>query len=109
MEKMEKVVIEVCPRIGDGDYHASIKGNCTWDCGRSIEEAVAACIATYHDPLKLSTMDLDVARRLNYMQHCHANESFVLCSSRNWLRRLISLLAERGFEIEVIFLPNEIR
>jgi len=95
-------VIEVCPRSGGDAYHACIQGTAMWGCGQSIEEAVVGCISTYHTELNLTADDLMTARESGTRHNL-----FFL--PRRALINLVKRLSERGIEVDIRFLPIEIR
>jgi predicted RNase H-like HicB family nuclease len=95
------IAVEVSPRSQDGEYHACLESNTgVWGSGNSVEEAVASFIGTYHNALKLSTKDCEDAAK---------NPQGEMLSAQTNLRKLIELLADRGFELDIKFLPLKIR
>lgn len=95
-------VIEVYPRTG-GEYHACIQGTAMWGSGKSIEEAVVGCINTSHALLRLTAEELKHAKNII----CRGRTT--PRSYRASLGGLVQLLSERGFEVDIRFLPTEIR
>ncbi len=54
---MAKVEIEVCPRMKEGKFHASIKGQKgKWGTGNSHDEAIGDLVKSHPEDFNLSTV-----------------------------------------------------
>lgn len=102
----KNVIVEVAPRMAQGEYHACLQGDQgIWGQGKSIEAAVLSFIGTHHNELGISTEEL------NSIHKCPScrKEGFCPINYRKILDKTVNRLKELGTEIEVIFLPTEIR